>query len=109
MTRTGAVTEYRVSGFPASIAVTRDGRVWFTSAAGWRHPRLGFIDSAGKSRVACAARGCGFEPSGLVAGPDGSLWYGLARPNLNEGGGGNGIWITMEIRNEAGLIAHLEP
>jgi streptogramin lyase len=106
---TGTFAEYRVPGYPASIAVDRTGRAWFTSFAGWRHPRLGVIDPEGKRALVCADPSCSLEPSGLVTTSDGSLWYALARPNLNEGGGGSGIGITTAIENEAGSIARLTP
>lgn len=109
ITEAGTITRYRVAGYPDSLAVDAEGRVWFRGQFGWRHPALASISPSGKRELFCVTAGCGFEPTDLVAAPDGSIWFGLSRPNLNEGGGGSGIWITMEIENEAGSIGHLVP
>jgi len=107
ITKAGALAEYRIRGYPDSIAVGPGGRVWFASWLGRRHPALGSITQSGERELACADPTCELEPTALATAPDGSLWYGLARPNLNEGGGGSGIAINMEIENEPGFVAHL--
>jgi streptogramin lyase len=109
ITKAGTIAKYRIRGYPDSIAVGPDGRVWFRSSFGWKHPALASISPSGKRELFCVTAGCGLEPTDLVSAADGSLWFGLSRPNLNEGGGGNGIGITMEIENEAGSIGHLVP
>jgi streptogramin lyase len=108
----GHLTEYRVpNGDPGSIAVGPEGRLWFQSSfGGWDYRALDSVGVDGRPREPiCADPTCQLEPTGLIAAPDGSLWYGLARPNLNTGGGGSGLGIDMEIANEAGFIAHLAP
>lgn len=112
ITRAGALAEYRIpNGWPRPIAVGPEGRLWFQSSfGGWNYRALNSIGVGGRlGKPICADPTCELEPTGLVGATDGSLWYGLSRPNLNTGGGGSGIAIDMEIANEAGLIGHLAP
>jgi streptogramin lyase len=111
ITAAGDITEFPIRpGYLPSFAVGRDGRLWF--ATSFREERRGVaLESIGVgghlSRPICAEPDCGLEVEGIVAAPDGSLWYGLTAPNLNTGGGGAGLGIDMEIANEAGSIGHL--
>jgi hypothetical protein len=95
---------------PEAIAVGPEGDLWFEQGFGraYYDRALNSISVAGKfgGRV-CGDPRCFLETRGLVFGPDGSLWYGLRRPNQNHGGGGSGLWIDMEIGNEAGFLAQL--
>ena len=112
LSKAGKLVEFPVpNGWPGSIAVGPEGRLWFKSSFGGRvYGALNSIGLGGKlGKPVCAAPFCQLEPGGLTSAPDGSLWYGLTAPNLNTGGGGSGLFIGMEIANEAGSIAHLVP
>jgi streptogramin lyase len=113
LTKDGEVAEFPVpDGMPSSIAVGPDGHLWFQSALGGRgaYRALNSIGVDGElGTPICADPGCQLEPDALTSASDGSLWYGLRRPNLNRGGGGSGLFIGEEIDNEAGFIAHLIP
>jgi len=112
ITSTGALAEYRIpNGWPRWIAVGPEGRLWFQSSfGGWDYRALNSIGTGGRlGKPICADPTCQLEPTGLIGATSGSLWYSLARPNLNEGGGSSGIAIDREIANEAGLIGHLVP
>jgi streptogramin lyase len=112
LTKVGKLVEFPVpNGWPGSIAVGPEGRLWFQSSFGGRvYGALNSIGPGGRlGKPICAALSCQLEPGGLTSAPDGSLWYGLTAPNLNTGGGGSGLFIGMEIANEAGSIAHLVP
>jgi streptogramin lyase len=112
LTKAGKLVEFSVpNGRPGSIAVGPDGRLWFQSSFGGRvYGALNSIGLGGRlGKPICAAASCQLEPGGLTSAPDGSLWYGLTAPNLNTGGGGSGLFIGMEIANEAGSIGHLVP
>jgi streptogramin lyase len=100
-----------LDGLPYSIAVGPEGRLWFQSSfGGWNYRALNSIGVRGRTaEPICADPTCSQTPTGLVAAADGSLWYGLSRPNLNTGGGGGGLWIGNEIANEAGYIGNLKP
>jgi streptogramin lyase len=112
LTKAGKLVEFPVpNALPYSIAIGPEGRLWFQSSfGGWVYRALNSIDLSGRlGKPICAAPSCQLEPGGLTSAPDGSLWYGLTAPNLNTGGGGSGLYIGMEIANEAGSIAHLVP
>jgi streptogramin lyase len=112
LTKAGKLAEFPVrNGWPGSIAVGPEGRLWFQSSVGGRvYGYLNSIDLGGRlGTPICAAPSCQLQPGGLTSAPDGSLWYGLTAPNLNTGGGGSGLFISMEIANEAGSVAHLVP
>ena len=113
VTAQGDQAEYRVqTPYPTAIAVGLGGNLWFGGDSGPRPDTLTSIDAAGDlSAPICPGPMplCELSVTGLTAAPDGSLWYGLQRPNLNTGGGGSGLGIDAEIRNEAGFIAHLVP
>ena len=113
VTAAGDIAEFPIGpGYLPSLAVGSDGRLWFATSAG-KGPRAAYLQSIGPdgriSAPICAEPGCTLEPTGIVAAPNGSLWYGLTAPNLNTGGGGAGLGIDMEIANEAGRIGHLRP
>ena len=113
ITAAGDLAEYRLrnGSMYYSFAAGPEDRVWFPSTFGRGYLRA--INSIGVTgRIGepiCADPTCALEPTGIAAGPDGSIWYGLRRPNLNMGGGGSGQGIENEIANEAGLIAHFVP
>jgi streptogramin lyase len=110
LTKDGALAEFPTpDALPYSIAIGPERRLWFQSSfGGWNYRALGSIGPAGKiAKPICADPTCQLKPTGLTAAPDHSLFYGLAQPNLNTGGGGSGLGIDMEIANEAGFIAHL--
>jgi streptogramin lyase len=112
ITSAGALAQYRIpNGWPRSIAVDSRGRVWFQSSFGGWNPRaLNWIGVGGRlGKPICADPTCQLEATGLISAPDGSLWYGLAKPYLNTGGGGSGMGMKMETDNEAGFIGHLVP
>lgn len=112
ITRAGSMATHSIlDGRPYSIAVGPEGRLWFQSSfGGWNFRALNSIDVRGRpGEPICADPTCSLEPTGLVAGPDGSLWYALARPNLNTGGGGSGLYNGNLIANEAGLLGNLVP
>jgi streptogramin lyase len=112
LTKTGKLVEFPVpNALPYSIAVGPEGRLWFQSSfGGWVYRALNSIGLGGRlGKPICATPSCQLAPGGLTSAPDGSLWYGLTAPNLNTGGGGSGLYIGMEIANEAGSIAHLIP
>jgi streptogramin lyase len=112
LTKAAKLVEFPVpNGWPRSIAVGLEGRLWFQSSFGGRvYGALNSIGLGGRlGKPICATPSCGLEPGGLTSAADGSLWYGLTAPNLNTGGGGSGLYIGMEIANEAGSIAHLVP
>jgi streptogramin lyase len=112
ITSVGALAEYRIpSGWPRPIAVGPEGRLWFQSSFGGRGYRaLNSIGVGGRlGKPICADPTCQLEPTGLIGSASGNLWYGLARPNLNDGGGSSGIAIDGDIANEAGFIGHLVP
>lgn len=112
ITRTGSMAQFPIPhGQPFSIAVGPERRLWFQSSfGGWNFRALDSIGVGGRpGEPTCADPTCSLEPTGLVAAADGSLWYGLARPNLNTGGGGSGLWIGNEIANEAGYLGNLMP
>jgi hypothetical protein len=97
---------------PESIAVGPEGDLWFEQAFGRAYyPRaLNSVSVAGDfGTPVCGDPRCFLETRGLVFGPDGSLWYGLRRPNQNHGGGGSGLGIEMEISNEAGFLGQFRP
>jgi streptogramin lyase len=108
----GALAEFPApDALPYSIAIGPERRLWFQSSfGGWDYRALASIGPDGKiTKPICADPTCQLEPTGLTTAPDHSLFYGLARPNLNTGGGGSGLAIGTEIANEAGFIAHLAP
>ncbi|HKO39297.1 MAG TPA: hypothetical protein VJU14_13110 [Solirubrobacterales bacterium] len=112
ITRAGSLATYSIlHGQPFGIAVGPEGRLWFQSSfGGWNFRALNSIGVGGHlGEPICADPTCSLEPTGLVTAPNGSLWYSLARPNLNTGGGGSGLYIGNEIANEAGHIGHLMP
>lgn len=112
ITRAGSLALHTIlHGLPYSIAVGPERRLWFQSSfGGWNFRALNSIGIGGRTgEPICADPTCSLEPTGLVAAADGSLWYDLARPNLNSGGGGSGLWIGNEIANEAGSIGNLMP
>lgn len=111
LTSSGELAEFvaRYSS-PSWIAVGPEGRLWFSSyQSGQGH----VLDSIGLDgdlgTPVCADPKCALEPTDLTRAPDGSLWYGLIRPNYNTGGGGSGIYIDELIHNEAGFLGHLTP
>lgn len=112
ITKAGSLALYPIlDGLPYSIAVGPEGRLWFQSSfGGWNFRALGSIGIEGRTgEPICADPSCSLAPTGLIAAADGSLWYGLTRPNLNTGGGGSGLHIGNEIANEAGSIGNLMP
>jgi streptogramin lyase len=110
---TGDLAEYRLrdGSLYGPITAGPEGRVWFPSTFGGGYLRA--INSIGVDgqigTPICADPTCALEASDLTAAADGSLWYGLSRPNLNTGGGGSGLGIEEEILNEPGYVARLLP
>lgn len=88
ITTDGDVTEFYVpNGTVAGIAAGPDGNIWFTEPV---ENRIGFFSRSGKVKefeipYQCSGVGCSFgavHPNGIVAGPDGNLWFtetGLGR------------------------------
>jgi streptogramin lyase len=112
ITPTRSLALFKVpDSFLYSIAVGTEGRLWFQSSfGGWNARALNSIGIGGRlGQPICADPTCQLNPRGLAWTPDGSLWYGLERPNLNTGGGGSGLGIEEEINNEAGSVARLVP
>jgi streptogramin lyase len=112
ITKAGSLALYPIpDGLPFSIAVGPGRRLWFQSSfGGWNFRALNSIGIGGRiGKPICADPTCSLEPTELVAAADDSLRYALARPNLNTGGGGNGLYIGNEIANEAGYIGKLMP
>jgi streptogramin lyase len=76
-------------GYLPSFAVGPEGRLWFGTSFG-EERRAAALDSIGVgghlSKPICAEPNCRLEVEGIVAAPNGSLWYGLTAPNLNTGG-----------------------
>jgi streptogramin lyase len=110
LTRSGKLAEFRLSiGLPYSIAVGPEGRLWFPSSFHRGYARaLNSIDFNGHMGVPiCADPTCALEPNNVIRASDGSLWYGLRRPNYNTGGGGSGLYISEQIANESGFLGHL--
>lgn len=112
ITAVGDLAKYRLGGGSSSwLAAGSEDRVWFPSAIGRGYARA--INSIGVDgqigKPICAYPTCALAPSDLTAAPDGSIWYSLRRPNLNDGGGGSGFHEEEEIGNEAGFIAHFVP
>jgi sugar lactone lactonase YvrE len=110
LTRSGKLTEFRISnGSPWSIAADSEGRLWFRSSFHRGYARaLNSIGIGGHVGIpVCADPTCELEPNNITRAPDGSLWYGLRRPNYNTGGGGSGLYISEQIANEAGFLGHL--
>jgi streptogramin lyase len=112
ITTAGSLAQYPIpDGLPFSIAVGPEGRLWFQSSfGGWNYRALNSIGIGGRTgRPICADPTCSLAPSDLVAAADSSFWYALARPNLNTGGGGSGLYNGNLIANEAGFLANLMP
>jgi len=112
ITRAGSLALYPVlDGLPYSIAVGPERRLWFESSfGGWNFRALNSIGVGGRTgEPICADPTCSLKPTELIAAADGSLWYALARPNLNTGGGGTGLYIGNQIANEAGFLGTLMP
>jgi streptogramin lyase len=109
LTTSGRLSEFPIPhGSPYSIAAGPEGRLWFGSFHGAHARYLDSIGVGGDLGVPiCADPTCNLEPTGMTRAPDGSLWYGLIRPNYNTGGGGSGLYIEEEIHNEAGFLGHL--
>jgi streptogramin lyase len=105
----GDLAEFPIpKGSPVSIAVGPEARLWFpTSRGGYARYLVSMGIDGDLSEPICADPTCDLEPSGLTQAPDGTLWYGLIRPNYNTGGGGSGIFIDQQIHNEAGFLGHL--
>lgn len=82
VTPTGQITEFPIpldgKNFQsqwdgkASIAVGRDGNLWFTEARG----RIGRITPAGDVKEFTLPTPDA-EPGGIIAGPDGNLWFAI--------------------------------
>lgn len=108
LTRSGKLAEFPIPS-PYSIAVGPEGRLWFHSSFHRGYARaLNSIGSGGHLGVPiCADPTCELEANNITRAPDGSLWYGLRRPNYNAGGGGSGLYIEEQIGNEAGFLGHL--
>jgi streptogramin lyase len=110
LTNSGELAEFPTpKASPTSIAVGPEGRLWLSSSRGGGYARyLVSMGIAGDmSEPVCADPTCDFEPRDITRAPDGSVWYGLIRPNYNTGGGGSGIIIDEQIHNEAGFLGHL--
>jgi streptogramin lyase len=111
LTRSWKLSEFPIpsTASPYSIAVGPDGRLWFPGGFHRGYARaLNSIGSDGRLGVAiCADPTCQLEASNIARAPDGSLWYGLKKPNYNTGGGGSGLYIDEQIGNEAGFLGHL--
>jgi streptogramin lyase len=110
--RSGKPVEYHVpNALPSSIALDREGRLWFPAAFGGPNNRaLESIDSHGHvGKPICADPACEQEPSSLTSGPDGSLWYALTKAFSTGGGGFTQIMQGEALLNEAGFIGHLAP
>jgi streptogramin lyase len=112
ITNVGDLAEYPVhNGYPSSIAVGPEGRLWFPSTFGGQVYRaLDSISAGGRpGKPVCADPTCELEPISITAAPDGSLWYGLRMPPSIGGGGFTQIMEGEAIANEAGFIGHLVP
>jgi virginiamycin B lyase len=111
LTSSGDLAEYPIrSGSPSLLAVGPEGRLWFADNPRRHGPSFVSIGIDGDlGEPLCAEPKCDLEPTDLTQAPDGSLWYGLIRPNYNTGGGGSGIFIDQEIHNETGFVGHLVP
>jgi len=111
----GRVVEFRVpnAGWLHSLAVGPEGRLWFPSrspsvAGGYVTRALNSIGPAGDTgEPICLDPECKLEPTGLTAGPDGSVWFSAARGRSGGGGGETAFWETHVITNEAGYIGRL--
>jgi streptogramin lyase len=105
LTRSGNLAEFHIAhGSAYSIAVGPEGRLWFSSS----FRALNSVGFGGHVGVPiCADPTCKLEANNITRAPDGSLWYGLKKPNYNTGGGGSGLYISEQIANEAGFLGHL--
>ena len=113
ITPDGGLKGYRVpNGDPGTIAVGPEGRLWFPSTIGGRAYRaLNSIDAEGHlGTPVCAGPKCGLAPIGLIARPDGDLWFSAAEAHRPNGGGGGSVLIEGIYReNLPGTIARLTP
>jgi streptogramin lyase len=112
LTRAGDLEEFDIpKASPLSLVAGPGGHLWVP----WFHrdhsTRLAVIGLDGKLEGSpiCADPTCDLEPEYLTLAPDGSIWYGLRRPNYNSGGGGSGLYISEQIADEAGFVGHYSP
>ena len=112
ITPAGDFAEHRVPhSWPTTIAVGREGRLWFPSTLGGAVFRgLRSIGKQGRlGKPICVDPRCWLGVSGLASGPDGHLWFTAGKVS-SAGGGGMTQIIQDELRaNEAGVIGKLAP
>jgi streptogramin lyase len=109
-----------LSEFPApkaanlsSIALGHEGRLWFPSAVpGHGYPTRG-LNSIGPGgelgEPFCISPGCKLEPFGLLARPDGSIWFGGQKTQLIPPSGSSGQAQDIYTAAEAGFIGRFTP
>lgn len=106
----GKVTEYRVHhAMTTSIAVGRDGRLWFPASFGGQSYRaLNSISRRGDiGKPFCIDPECVLVPEHLTTAPDGSLWYSTWGATSVGGGGGAHQIEGLAIENQPGAVGHL--
>jgi streptogramin lyase len=106
----GKVTEYRVHhAMTSSIAVGRDGRLWFPASFGGQSYRaLNSISRGGDlGNPFCIDPECALAPEQLTTAPDGSLWYSTWGLTSVGGGGGAHQIEGLTIENQPGAVGHL--
>ncbi len=110
--RNGGLREFATrNALPRSLAAGPGGVLsvpWFHHRYPTRLASIGLDGKRDGPRV-CADPTCDLEPQFLTSAPDGSIWFGLRRPNYNTGGGGSGLYIDEQIGDEAGFIGHYLP
>jgi virginiamycin B lyase len=96
ITPAGAIAEYGgivSGGAPQDIALGPDGNLWFTEAGYNTGNRIGRMTPQGSLQEFCI-RTCnapvaladqGLHPTGIVAGPDGRVWFAEANPATGDG------------------------
>jgi virginiamycin B lyase len=108
--RAGTAIEFHVHhSMTTSIAVGRDGRLWFPASFGGQSYRaLNSISRKGDlGKPFCIDPECALLPRDLTAAPDGSIWYSTSGVTSVGGGGGAHQIQGLAIENEPGAIGHL--
>lgn len=111
ITPSGELVGYRVrDGDPAMITLAPDGRLWFRSSFGGSVYRaLRSIGPGGRlGKLFCTGPKCGLEADGLLATPDGNLWFSATEAHPPPGGGGGSVIAENLWREEeAGVLGRL--
>jgi virginiamycin B lyase len=105
----GSIAEFPLPR-PAQLIVSGPDRdLWFTTKtsfarAGFGADGIASITTAGRPSHAVCLGTCANRPAALTRGPDGFLWYGLATPYIE---GGGGTFETAQV--ERGFVGIFKP